>query len=83
MSDLTDAGPGAPADLLRDYTALKDVQLRAVREPAEGLFLAEGVEVVRRAVAAGHRPRSFLLTPQRADELADLLREVEARHPGT
>ncbi|MCI2240640.1 RNA methyltransferase [Paenibacillus sp. TRM 82003] len=72
LDDLTDP---AYADLLRDYTSLKDVQLRARREPAEGLFLAEGVEVVRRALAAGHRPRSFLLSPARADELADVLPE--------
>ncbi|WP_342762362.1 RNA methyltransferase [Kineococcus xinjiangensis] len=65
-----------PAELrpwLRDYLSLKDVQLRAAREPAEGLFLAEGVEVIRRALAAGHRPRSFLLSQPRADELADVL----------
>lgn len=80
LSDLTGAVEGevdgldpAHGSLLRDYTSLKDVQLRAAREPAEGLFLAEGVEVVRRALAAGHRPRSFLLSPQRADELADVL----------
>ncbi|WP_337062943.1 TrmH family RNA methyltransferase [Kineococcus sp. G2] len=70
LDDLTDP---EFADLLRDYTHLKDVQLRARREPAEGLFLAEGAEVVRRALAAGHRPRSFLLSPARADDLADVL----------
>ncbi|WP_345712483.1 RNA methyltransferase [Kineococcus glutinatus] len=58
---------------LRDYLRLKDVQLRARREPAEGLFLAEGVEVIRRALATGHVPRSFLLSEQRAAELADVL----------
>ncbi|WP_432482046.1 TrmH family RNA methyltransferase [Kineococcus esterisolvens] len=73
LDDLTDE---RCADHLRDYTSLKDVQLRARREPVEGLFLAEGVEVVRRALAAGHRPRSFLLSPARADELADLLAAV-------
>ncbi|WP_432545917.1 TrmH family RNA methyltransferase [Kineococcus sp. SYSU DK004] len=68
------------AALLADYTRLKDVQLRARREPAEGLFLAEGVEVVRRALAAGHRPRSFLLSPAREVELADVLDAVLAEH---
>ena len=57
-------------NLLRDYLSLKDVQLRATREPAEGLYLAEGVEVIRRALAAGHRPRSLLLSEQRAADLA-------------
>ena len=44
-TDLTDLADPRFADLLVDYTRLKDVQLRARREPAEGLFLAEGVEV--------------------------------------
>ena len=70
LDDLTDP---RFADLLRDYTHLKDVQLRARREPAEGLFLAEGVEVIRRALLAGHTPRSFLLSPGRAEELGDVL----------
>ncbi|MGI4894916.1 MAG: TrmH family RNA methyltransferase, partial [Janthinobacterium lividum] len=71
--DLDDLDDPRFADLLRDYTQLKDVQLRARREPAEGLFLAEGVEVIRRALAAGHVARSFLLAPARAEELVDVL----------
>lgn len=47
---------------LRDFTALTDVSLRRVREPAEGLFLAEGEKVIRRALAAGYRPRSLLMS---------------------
>lgn len=58
---------------LRDYTALTDVALRRVREPAEGLFLAEGEKVVRRALAAGYAPRSLLLDPVRVDQLADVV----------
>jgi len=45
---------------LVDYTDLTDVALRRVREPAEGLFLAEGEKVVRRALDAGYVPRSVL-----------------------
>lgn len=45
---------------LSDYTDLTDVALRRVREPAEGLFLAEGEKVVRRALEAGYEPRSVL-----------------------
>ena len=33
----------------------------AAREPAEGLFIAEGEKVIRRALAAGYRMRSMLL----------------------
>lgn len=46
---------------LADYTRLTDVALRRVREPAEGLYLAESPKVIERALAAGHRPRSMLL----------------------
>jgi len=45
---------------LVDYTDLTDVALRRVREPVEGLFLAEGEKVVLRALAAGYGPRSVL-----------------------
>lgn len=45
---------------VRDFTALTDVAARSVREPAEGLFIAEGTKVILRAVAAGYQPRSVL-----------------------
>jgi tRNA G18 (ribose-2'-O)-methylase SpoU len=45
---------------VRDYLALTDVGARSAREPAEGLFIAEGAKVIARAVAAGYRPRSVL-----------------------
>lgn len=53
VSDVADAR-------LSDYTGLTDVALRRVREPAEGLFVAEGEKVVLRALAAGYSPRSVL-----------------------
>jgi tRNA G18 (ribose-2'-O)-methylase SpoU len=65
---------GDPADpRLADYTALTDVALRTVREPAEGLFMAEGEKVIRRALAAGHPMRSMLLTPKWAGQLRDVI----------
>ncbi|MGF7236634.1 MAG: TrmH family RNA methyltransferase [Frankia sp.] len=55
-----------PADeRLHDYTGLTDVVLRRLREPAEGLFIAEGETVIGRALRAGYRPRSVLVTPKR------------------
>lgn len=45
---------------LADYRDLTDVALRRVLEPAGGLYLAESVKVLGRALAAGHRPRSVL-----------------------
>ncbi|AIY00301.1 rRNA methyltransferase [Arthrobacter sp. PAMC 25486] len=56
-----------------DYVSLTDVQLRKVKEPAEGLYIAESPKVVRRALAAGHRPRSFFLAEKRLPEVLDVL----------
>jgi tRNA G18 (ribose-2'-O)-methylase SpoU len=67
-----------PADpRVRDYTSLTDMALRRVREPDEGLYLAESDKVIRRALAAGHRPRSFLMAPRWLTDLADLVAEAE------
>jgi tRNA G18 (ribose-2'-O)-methylase SpoU len=64
-----------PADpRLADYAGLRDVELRRHVEAAEGLFLAEGVTVVRRAVAAGYEVRSLLLAERFVRPLADVLR---------
>ncbi|HEY3529103.1 MAG TPA: RNA methyltransferase [Nocardioides sp.] len=58
---------------LADYRDLRDVQLRTHLEAEHGLFLAEGEKVVRRAVEAGHTPRSFLMAPRWLEGLADVL----------
>ena len=58
---------------LGDYVRLRDVQLRSKIESERGIYLAEGEKVVRRAVEAGHRPRSFLMAPRWLDGLADVL----------
>lgn len=63
-----------PADArLADYVKLRDVSLRRHLETAEGLFIAEGEKVIRRAVEAGFRPRSFLLAERWLASLADVL----------
>ncbi|WP_239333592.1 RNA methyltransferase [Frankia sp. CiP3] len=55
-----------PADeRVRDYVGLTDVALRRRREPAEGLFIAEGEMVIERARRAGYRPRSLLVGPSK------------------
>lgn len=62
-----------PADpRVSDYTSLTDVQLRKVREPAEGMYIAESSRVLRRALDAGHTPRSFFLAPKWLEEMADV-----------
>lgn len=57
---------------LADYVALTDLALRRRREPAEGLFVAEGEKVIRRALAAGYPMRSMLLAPRWLDAMADV-----------
>lgn len=57
---------------IADYRALTDVELRTRWEPPHGLFIAEGELVLRRAVRAGYRPRSFLIDAKRVNQLADL-----------
>ncbi|MGA8845232.1 MAG: RNA methyltransferase [Nocardioides sp.] len=63
---------------LIDYRDLRDVQLRKSFEAEHGLFLAEGEKVVRRAVEAGHTPRSFLMAPRWLDGLSDVLATTDA-----
>jgi tRNA G18 (ribose-2'-O)-methylase SpoU len=63
---------------LADYRDLRDVQLRTHLEAEHGLFLAEGEKVVRRAVEAGFRPRSFLIAPRWLGGLGDVLDRSDA-----
>lgn len=63
---------------LRDYLRLTDVALRRALEPAGGLYIAESEKVIRRALAAGHRPRSFLMAERWLSGLADLVTAAEA-----
>ncbi|MGI3780163.1 MAG: TrmH family RNA methyltransferase [Janthinobacterium lividum] len=58
---------------LGDYVRLRESSLRRSLESERGLFIAEGEKVIRRAVEAGHRPRSFLLAPRWLPGLADVL----------
>jgi tRNA G18 (ribose-2'-O)-methylase SpoU len=61
---------------LTDYSGLTDVELRKIREPAEGLFLAEGEKVIRRALDAGYPMRSMLLSPRWAGPMRPLIDEL-------
>ena len=63
---------------LADYADLRDVELRKHLEGKQGLFLAEGAKVVRRAVEAGFAPRSFLMAPRWLDGLTDVLATSDA-----
>lgn len=61
-----------------DFARLTDVKLRRRLEPERGLYIAESAKVLRRALAAGHIPRSFLMAEKWLEDLADVL----AAHPG-
>ncbi len=63
---------------LADYVSLTDVALRSRHEPEKGLYIAESSTVLGRALAAGHRPRSVLVSPR---WLPDLTAMLEARDP--
>lgn len=60
-----------------DYVRLRDVNLRKLLETERGIYIAEGEKVIRRALAAGHRPRSFLLTQRWLNHLADVVSNLE------
>ncbi|UGY90426.1 TrmH family RNA methyltransferase [Streptomyces gobiensis] len=77
MADLiTIDNPDDPR--LSDYTGLTDVELRRKREPAEGLFIAEGEKVIRRARHAGYEMRSMLLSAKWVEVMRDVIDEVPA-----
>ena len=66
--------PGDPR--LADYVSLTDVALRRRTEPERGLYVAESEKVIRRALAAGHRPRSFLMAARWLTDLADVVAQA-------
>ena len=63
---------------LTDYVRLTDVALRQRSEPERGLYIAESEKVIRRALAAGHRPRSYLMGRRWLTELADAVAGAES-----
>ncbi len=66
VSDIT-------APELHDYTRLTDVALRRLLETERGLYMAESLKVLERALAAGHVPRSVLVLEKKADAVEELL----------
>ncbi len=68
-----------PADpRLAEYLSLTDSSLRQSLEAEHGLFIAESEKVIQRALAAGMRARSVLVTRDRAARLAGLVRDCAA-----
>lgn len=68
----------AADDRLADYRGLTDVALRTRIEPPHGLFIAESELVIRRALAAGYRPRSMVMAPEWLDRMSALVADVDA-----
>src|SRR4051812_402924 len=68
--------PGDPR--LADYRGLTDVALRTRFEPPHGLFIAESELVIRRALAAGYRPRSMVMAPEWLERMSALIADADA-----
>ncbi|MBS1697264.1 MAG: rRNA methyltransferase, partial [Actinobacteria bacterium] len=67
-----------PADpRLDDYRGLTDTALRTRGDAEGGLYIAESLKVIDRAVRAGHRPRSVLTQERWLAGLRDILGAVE------
>lgn len=65
-------------NLLQDYMNLKDTSLRKKLEPNLGIYLAESLPVITRALEAGHQPRSILLTKRWLPQIQNLLSNHKA-----
>lgn len=71
LIDITDLSD----ERLFDYTNLTDMNLRSKHEPEKGLYIAESVTVLRRALEAGHKPRSLIMSHKWLDSVADVMEE--------
>lgn len=59
--------------LLADYIGLTDAALRVVAEPQAGLYIAESLTILERALERGHVPRSILTSDKWLPALETLL----------
>lgn len=64
------------------YTRLTERELRSVLEPEKGIFIAESMKVIERALDAGMRPVSFLLGERWLEAIKPLLDGLEPRDEG-
>jgi tRNA G18 (ribose-2'-O)-methylase SpoU len=62
---------------VHEYLHLTDVALRTRTEPASGIYLAESAKVIRRALAAGHRPISYLMAERWLEDMADVVADAD------
>lgn len=64
-----------PDKTFKYFSDLTDVNLRKLREPEMGIYIAESSKVIRRALSFGHRPVAFMMSHKWADDLIDVLQE--------
>lgn len=72
LVQVSDAGDPRVAD----YVRLTDVHLRRSLEAADGLFIAEGGKVIRRAIGAGYTVRSLLVAQDKLGTICDVARTL-------
>jgi len=68
--------------MLTDYRSLTDVELRSKAEPAEGIYIAESLKILERALGAEHTPRSILTIPTWVEKLHELDRTLPGQLNG-
>ncbi len=60
------------------YARLTEAQLRNKLEPEKGIFIAESIKVIDRALEGGMVPVSVLMTPHWLEAAADVVARIEA-----
>lgn len=60
------------------FARLTEAQLRNKLEPEKGIFIAESIKVIDRALEGGMVPVSVLMTPHWMDAAADVVARIEA-----
>jgi tRNA G18 (ribose-2'-O)-methylase SpoU len=63
-------------DALGDYQSLTDVAVRSASEPAAGIYIAESLKILERALRAGHIARSVLTIATWVHKLGELNEEL-------
>lgn len=58
------------------YARLTEAQLRCKLEPEKGLFIAESLKVIERALDGGMQPRSFLMDERWVDAMGPIMEQA-------
>lgn len=59
------------------YARLTEAQLRNRLEPEKGIFIAESIKVIERALVGGMRPVSVLMTPEWIESAVSIIDAIE------